>query len=139
MPSSILMRGAEFCLVAVVHSIPNNFVTQLRSGGRWLKHDFILGASTTFSDDFDSDWYRSWSLAYMYVYLRKSMTLPVVQPQTTAYRSAGHHERVNNERLEIIEATRPEPARRPPYRSPGHHDVSSAAVPYWFDFDVPPP
>ena len=42
-PSPILMIGVEFGLVAVVYSIPNPFVTQLRSRGRWLKYVCILG------------------------------------------------------------------------------------------------
>ncbi|CAN0541292.1 unnamed protein product, partial [Laminaria digitata] len=44
-PSPILMIGVEYCLVAVIYSIPNHFVTQLRSRGRWLKYDCILGGN----------------------------------------------------------------------------------------------
>lgn len=77
-PSPNLIIGVEYCLVAVVYSIPNHFVTQLRSSGRWLKYDCILGGSTTESDDFDSDWYHGYQ--HMYVYLRKSMMVPPPQP-----------------------------------------------------------
>jgi len=136
-PSPILMIGVEYCLVAVIYSIPNHFVTQLRSRGRWLKYDCILGGSTTSCDDFDYDWYHGFQ--HMYVYLRKSMTLPVPQAQTTPYRSASYHERASQERAKIIEATRQGPIMPPPYRSPGHYDVGSAAVPCRLDSDVPPP
>ena len=69
-----------------------------------MKYDCILPGNTTYSDDLDSDWYHGFQ--HMYVYLRKStsMTLPVPQPQTTAYSSASYLERANQERSEIVEA-----------------------------------
>lgn len=136
-PSPTLMIGVEYCLVAVVYSIPNHFVTQFRSMGRWLKYDCMLGGSTTYSNDFDSDWYHGHQ--HMYAYLRKSMVLPVAQRPSTAYRSASYLERSDRERSERIEAVCQGPVMPPPYRSSSHGVNSSLAIPVRHGSDVSQP
>ncbi|CAM9575353.1 unnamed protein product, partial [Laminaria digitata] len=75
-PSTTLVLGIDYSLVAVVYSIPNHFVTQFLCKGRWFKYDCVQGGVTTAcSAGFDSGWHHGYQ--HMFVYLQKSMMLPV--------------------------------------------------------------
>ena len=50
------------------------------------------------------------------------MMLPVPQPQTAAYRSRSHRERLGRENSETNEAVKQGPVMPPPYRSRSHRE-----------------
>ena len=125
-PSTTLVLGIDYSLVAVVYSIPNHFVTQFICKGRWFKYDCVQGGVTTAcSAGFDSGWHHGYQ--HMFVYLQKSMMLPVPQPQTTAYRSRNNLERSGREPSES--AVKQGPVMPPPYRSRSHNENSGTGEP----------
>ena len=79
-----------------------------------MRHNPLFG-----SFPFDGDWHHH-GYQHMFAYHLKSLLLPVLQLQTAAYRTRGHHDERYPTHPEENDAVKHRPVLPPPYRSSSH-------------------